>query len=481
MRPLGMRWYDHACAGLVLLTLVGAATASDPAALLPVVPGAANAIVAIDVESLLKTELAARHNWSNKAELEYAERPVLVPSEASAVAIAASLDPNNSLAIQWQISVAEMKEKFDIPELARWEGGYPDRIAGANAAWTPSNCYLVELPGQQLGLVSPASRQGVARWLERLDAPSAAHVSNYLQRAAQQSSPTTQLVLAIDLEHAVAPHFAKEAVGRSQVLFKESRRHDEFQKQLAALTGLTLKVAVTSHAEGELRIDFATPPRSDSLVKAFILEALDQRDLHLDELEQWSLKADGNALVLSGRFSPEGLRRVGSLLQLPTTKFDDLEGVAPAESGSQDYVLRSQQYYRAVCTLIDDLNKTLKQSKDGHSVWLDRYGQKVDALPILNVDDELLAWGASVAETFRTMALVQRSSGLRQGVRKSETYGSYRYGNYYDNRQQSSDSFAIQRQEQAVASKQRFESWKELEDSRAEVRRVMTKKYNVEF
>lgn len=476
-----LRFCLRCWSSVVLLSTAGAAKASDPAKLMPVVPGLANAMVAIDVDALLSSPLAARHGWSNKAALEYAERPVLVPAEASAVAIAAALDPNNSLAIQWQVSVAEMKEKLQIDSLARWEGGYPDRIAGANVAWTPSNCYLVELPGQRLGLVSPANRQGVARWLERLDAAAAVHVSEYLQRAAQQAGPQTQLVLALDLEHAVAPHFAQEAVESSQVLFEQPLRKAEFQQLLTALLGVTLKVSVTSHADGELRIDFASAPKSDSLVKAFLLEALDRRELHLDELEQWTLKADGNTLVLSGRFSPEGLRRVGSLLQLPTTKFDDLDGVAPAESGSQDYVLRSQQYYRAVCTLIDDLNKSLRQNKDNHSVWLDRYAQKVDALPILNVDEELLAWGASVAETFRSMSVVQRSAGLRMGVRKSETYGNYRYGNYYDNRQQSSESFAIDRQEQAAASTQRFESWKQLEDSRAEVRRSMTKKYSVEF
>jgi hypothetical protein len=60
-------------------------------------------------------------------------------------------------------------------------------------------------------------------------------------------------------------------------------------------------------------------------------------------------------------------------------------------------------------------------------VWIERYGRKVDALPILNVDDDLLAWGARVGETFRTMARAERASGIKSGVRKSSVYGNYQY------------------------------------------------------
>ncbi|MCA9052445.1 MAG: hypothetical protein KDA75_01345, partial [Planctomycetaceae bacterium] len=458
------------------------AVAADPSDLLPVVPSAANAIVVIDVEALLATELSKRHHWDDKATLEYAQRPVLVPAESSAVAIAASLDFNAELSPRWQVGIAQMTKRFEIPSIARWEGGYADRIAGSAAAWSPVNCYIVELPGQLLGIISPADRQSVARWLELQDQGAPRRVSQYLQDAARQVSNKTQLVMAIDAQQAIAPHRLKELTDHSEILFKEPRQADDVRTQLAALVGVTLKVSVTTHAEGELRIDFTTGPKNGPLVKPLLIETLDRFDLHLEELEQWSAKVDGNSLVLSGRFSPEGLRRVGSLLQLPTAKFSDLSDAAPAEPGSDDCTLRSQQYFHAVSALIDDLNKTLKSNRDNHAVWMERYGQKVDALPILNVDDELLDWGASVGETFRTMALAQRSSGIRQGVRKSSVYGNYDYGNgYYGARPVANEKGEITRQEAARASKVRFESWKELEDSRAEIRRTMTKKYGVEF
>ena len=73
---------------------------------------------------------------------------------------------------------------------------------------------------------------------------------------------------------------------------------------------------------------------------------------------------------------------------------------------------------------------------------MERYGRKVDALPILNVDDDLLAWGARIGETFRNMALAQRSSGIRTGVRKSSVYGNYQY-NYDQNGYGSARTFDL--------------------------------------
>ena len=482
-RPLMMttRSISAACQ-LFMLTVVARLPAGDPAPLLPIVPGAANAIVVIDVDALLATPLSERHHWANQAALEYAERPVLVPGESSAVAIAASLDVEDDMRVQWQVAVAQMKKPLEASKIAVWEGGYADRIAGVNVAWTPSRCYVAEMPEQRLAIISLAHRQAVARWLERQQSGAAQQLSEYLRAAAMQTNSRTQIVLAIDLEHAIAPHQLQAMLDESPTLFKNSGSLDDVRERLAGLLGVTLKVSVSNHADGELRFDFSSAPQGGPLVKPLILETLDRHNLHLDELEQWSVSVEGNSLVLKGRFTPEGLRRVGSLLQLPTTKFSDLDDDQPADPGTPDYTLRSQQYFRAVCALIDDLNKTLKQNRDNHAVWMERYGQKVDALPILNVDEELLAWGASVGETFRVMGLAQRSSGIRQGVRKSAVYGNYNYDNgYYGTRPVANEKIEIRRQEDAQASQVRFESWKELEDSRSAIRRTMTQKYGVEF
>ena len=94
-------------------------------------------------------------------------------------------------------------------------------------------------------------------------------------------------------------------------------------------------------------------------------------------------------------------------------------------------VSASRHYYNAVEVLIQDLKKTLRKERDNDAVWNERYARKIDRLPVLNVDEELLAFGADTAERFRNIALSKRSAGVRAGVRKSNTYGNYYYGDGY--------------------------------------------------
>lgn len=138
-------------------------------------------------------------------------------------------------------------------------------------------------------------------------------------------------------------------------------------------------------------------------------------------------------------------------------------------------------YFKSVSVLIEDLRKSLVGMRDNHATWMERYARKVDALPILNVDETLLAWGAKVGETFRTMALAQRSSGIKSGVRKSSVYGNYQYNydqyGYGSARRNTSVKAQIDTEEQARATSLRFDSWKEIEDATAAIRKEMTKRF----
>ncbi|MBC7818954.1 MAG: hypothetical protein IAG10_18860, partial [Planctomycetaceae bacterium] len=98
---------------------------------------------------------------------------------------------------------------------------------------------------------------------------------------------------------------------------------------------------------------------------------------------------------------------------------------------------------------------------------------------------DLLAWGARVGETFRVMALAERSGGIKAGVRKSSIYGNYQYGydsNGYTNlRSNQSVKGQIDTEERAQAKAVRYNNWKETEDATAAIRKEMTKRYQVEF
>ena len=83
------------------------------------------------------------------------------------------------------------------------------------------------------------------------------------------------------------------------------------------------------------------------------------------------------------------------------------------------------------------------------------------------------------------MALAERGSGIKSGVRKSSVYGNYQY-NYDQNgygsaRSTPSVKAQIDTEERAQAKAVRYNSWKEIEDATAAIRKDMTKRYQTEF
>lgn len=453
-------------------------------------PSSANALTLIDVESLLATPMAKSGDWGDPASLKHAEAPLRLPVLARRVAVAAQLDTSDDLSRTWEAAVVDLKEPVPMQAIAQREGGYVDEIAGVPAAWTPSDTYFVQLSDDRLGEMYPANRQFTARWVEHAKSNQLLQLPDYLLQAASRVQPDTPIVMAIDLGGVVQPHRISEWLANSQALADQQALVAKLVPLMVGLKGITLDIQVDAAATGTIRLNFSEDVGEfGRFAKPIFLEALQNFNASIPDIESWQAELLGDTVVLSGRLSVSGIRRIGSLLDPPSTKFSDLKDSAPAESGTDAYVLASQQYYRSVHALIDDLHKTLNQTRDNHAVWMERYGRKIDALPILNVDPDLLDWGANVAATFRGMSVTEKSANVRAGTRKAYVntgggYGGYGYGSggwYNDATGSAKQKEQIDRSEQGAARIQRFGNWKEVEDSDAQIRIAMTQKYNVEF
>ncbi len=480
---------SHARITPFLAALICCCVASSPAAaqneeLLKGIPPGANAIALINAESLLNSDMSVRAGWKDKRDLHYGERPLMIPTEAQTVVIGAQLNPAEEMARVWEVAMMDLSVEFPIAAIARTEGGYVDPIRDLPAAWTPTNAYVVQFESKRLGMAFPANRQVVSRWVDYATSSESAHLSEYLQSATGLLSDKTQVVLAVDLRDIPQQHKVEERLSEAEEMKGHERQIDKLVPLIVGIRGVTVTIDVSSRITAKVRVDFSdsVAPLGD-LAKPLVLAALDQFDAHLHDLDSFGVEAEGTSVTLYGVLSVEGLRRVASLLEVPSTKFSDLKDVEPAEEGSTDYVQASQAYYTSVAALIADLRQSLSNNRDNHALWMERYGRKIDALPILNVDNDLLTWGASVSETFRSMGIAERSAGVRQGVRKSQVYGDYSYSGdgYYNYRPESSRKNEIKREEEAKATLMRFDSWKAIEDSQAEIRRTMTQRYGVEF
>ncbi len=467
--------------------------------LLPKVPPSANTLVLIDVERTLNSPLAQKEGWGKKLELAYVSRPIFLPPEATKLVMAASLEPNNNFQRRWELAVMELDDPMSMRSIARSEGGYVDTVNGVDVAWTPSDAYFVSLADRELGVLFPAERQFVSRWVGYATKNDRVMLSEYLRQATRMANEQIQILLAIDLTDVVQPHELAQKAEDMPLLQQTNLSTDQIVSILGSLRGATLRIAIDDDAQAQLRIDFdedVTPLKA--VAKELTLQVLGNLGAHTDDLESWNIKVVGKTISMQGQLSQDGLRRVFSIVELPTAKFSLLkdENDAPEEVNESLIRESSLTYFRATDVLLKDLKRDLKGNKASAAV-MERYARKIDRMPILHVDDDLLDYGSNLAVTLRGIALSKRQGGVQAGVGTAGMggvgYNNYSYGYGYSTgygyqgdryagaRASAADRTAIKAQAMAESKNVRVEESKSIADATADIRRQMTKKYGVEF
>ena len=494
-----MRLTSRILAVAFVLGAMGGRPDSAPAQfedLLKKVPPLTNALVVIDVDGLKKAPLAIKEKWAESHEKTYISRPIILPPEANKIVLASHLSPQQEMVADWELAVMSLNEPLSMKAIARAEGGYVDTINGLESVWTPSNAYFVNLGDKSMGMMYPANRQHVARWAEFGLKNSEIVASKYLRDAAYSVGPAGQIVMALDIQDMPQPHRTREGLANSKTLADKKVDLDSLVQVITSIQGVILTVDVEDKARGKVRVDFG---ENVSLLKPFakplLLEAMNKWGAVIEDFDNWKVQVGDTYITLEGDLSTSGMRRIFSMLEVPTTKFSTLADQTSASQSSSspaqsEIAQSSMAYFKSVNTLVDDLREEMrKRFPEQQTLWLDRYARKIDRLPILNVDEQLLAFGAAVAESFRNMALARKSAAVSSGVRKSGVYtdyyysgggGDYAYG-YGSTRTAASVKNEINRQEFARATEVRITGWKDIEDQLAAIRKDLTKKYNVEF
>ena len=79
---------------------------------------------------------------------------------------------------------------------------------------------------------------------------------------------------------------------------------------------------------------------------------------------------------------------------------------------------KSREYYRTVVGMADDLKNDMKSAKNlaSTSLFLDKYAKRIERMPILNVDEELLKYSAFVASQLRQASQAVKTMGIQSGV-----------------------------------------------------------------
>ena len=474
--------------------------------LLARVPDSANGVIFINVPGLHKSTLGKKEHWDTQHQTNYLGGVTAIPPTVNRLIIAAQIN-ERTLSSAWSIAVADMDKQISMPELAKREGGTLDEVGGLPVLASLRDAYFVQFGPQVVGTMFPANRQELSRWIQSARQNSQPVVSPFLRESAPTAYDPSQIVLAVDTTDLLDPKQLARALSQMKTFAKKKVDFDELAATISGIKGLRFSVRVDSEINGKLTLEFGKSIASiRDLIKPLILELMEIRSASIEDMDDWKASGAYTSYALEGKLTAKGLRQVMSIIQMPLGRFQ--AQVPTSGPGANPKAAASLAYYKAINTLIDDLE--VKQGAKHQSfqrvgIWHSKYAEKIDALPLLNVDEELINWGAKVSSMFRALAssfggielslgTVQKykaeftvtSPGSWGGVGAYGPYGGYAgYGAYTPATSYLTNNFAqIRSMQDAVANqgtRARNEMWRIINDDQAAIRRRMTAKYNVAF
>jgi len=207
-----------------------------------------------------------------------------------------------------------------------------------------------------------------------------------------------------------------------------------------------------------------------------------------------------------------GLQRVLTVIESPVSSESTAQESTAKPSPGELAASRAKaslDHFHAVTGMADDLKKDMYNSKNLAStqLWFDKYAKRIERLPSLNVDEDLLKYSGFVASALRQATGSVKTMGIQSGVRQSQItsssagygtvgYSAGRYGMYggygasgvattYDPR---AEARGIAAERRVVRAEEKAAMATDVQGLRAQIiaattdiRRKMTQKYQVEF
>jgi hypothetical protein len=477
-------------------------------------PRSANAIVLLNMEKAKQSPMGVREGWAKKIEKSFESGLIRVPPQATRVVLASQIDLEFMEPV-WSAAVVELAGDLSLEHIAKLRGGTLDKLGDLPAAALPNDTYVVQFAPKRLGAMAPGSRQSVLRWIRETQGGGMTELSPYLQKAAGYSDKAgTEIIMAIDLEGALSWERVSKYLNSHKELLKQAEMDPtKLTRILSGVQGVRLGIRIGDRPSGNLTVDFGEDASSlSAIAKPLLLQVLADAGMQIDELDEWTPEAAGTTVSLRGYLTTSGLQRVLTVVEspIPSESTDQASTAKPSPGELEDNEAKaSVDYFRAVTGMADDLKKDMKSSKNLAStqLWFDKYAKRIERLPILNVDEELVKYGGFVASTLRQATASVKTMGIQSGVRESQIisssagygYAGYGYGRYgmyggygasgvittYNPRAEargiSAERRVVRAEEKAAMATDVQALRDQLIGATADIRRKMTQKYKVAF
>jgi hypothetical protein len=478
---------------LLLLVAAGPAWA-DFMDLVRRVPDSANTLILIDVERMLMSPIAMKEKWRDKVNSPDAE-PLHFPVNSKRYLLASKLNLVADFDNLWDTALIETINEASLPYLAKREGGYLDKVEGQQVAYSPRNAFFVSLKPTILSVSFPANKQDLGRWLRSLQRREDPQISEYLQNAVSLAHGKNHIVAAIDLGDLLTSRQVRDQLHSASSLAGKDVDLDALTRLLTSIKGVTFTVEAADRLNGKMQVDFAESPASmKHVARELIFEVLDNQGMMLDEeIRNWAIRFEAKAITLEGRLYTKGLRALTDLIPVPNetlplqeadTKAGGTTGGSPGSAATEDSkAATSKKYFQRVTTILDTLRSEVKEAKTAKltRMVLDRGALEIDRLPVLNVDEDLIAFGSGVGSALRNMRNLSKTASLDAKYRQAGYAGYGGYGGFYGGGSSTLATSVMRKQESTLLQANELTIFTMLQEKTAEIRKQMTLKYKIEF
>jgi hypothetical protein len=307
-------------------------------------------------------------------------------------------------------------------------------------------------------------------------------------------------VVALDLGDLFTSRQVRDLLHSAESLAGKEIDLDAITKVLTSIKGVTFTVQAADRLNGKMKVDFGESPSPLKLVaKDLLFEAIEKHGMMLDdEIKNWRVVVEAKAVTFEGRLNTKGLRMLTDLIPFPAETIalneasskseETARGSAGSPSTAESKSATSKKYFQRVSLLVDSMRTEVKNAGSPKLArkMVDKAALEIDRLPVLNVDEDLIAYGAGVSETFRNMRNLSKYASLDASYRQASMAGNqgygYGYGGFYGGGTNLSLSTSVMRkQETAVLKSNQMAIFTMLEEKTADIRKKMTLKYKVEF
>lgn len=415
-----------------------------------------------------------------------------------------ALVDQHSFEPSWEFGEVVMSDVPSLDDVAKAEGGYLDKVAGTDVAWLPRETFVLPAGNDGLIVVRPADRQLLSRWLSATNRREP--LSGYLLEAASKASSDAAVFVAMDGEGAISQVAVRRRLESFAPLAGDSGAMDEVAALLAGVRGLRLEISGTKPATASFAIDFEASPAALRLVaRPMLAEALERRDMAIENFDVWTAKVEGNSLVFEGPAAESMIEGVISIFTVPQRSRGVESSVDVAQQVEQDganaVAAATKVYFDAVKGTVEKVRRYSAQTTGSRAAWNDKMARQIDELSTLNVDPELIDWGLGTADLLRSSGSVIRNANIAAGAEKARSrvednvyvqggYGTgfyggtnrYGYGAGYYN-PNSTDTYdrAVDAQARAQGMSNYRDSLLKIDAATAEMRRIMTERYQIQF